>query len=551
MDGEEIVGSIINKLIIVLGGITLSFVATWLLRSLSTDAISSCFDTFKTATRNILCCHKRPSASDEVWLLVHERLKEEKLRLLRRLTKWLCAVFTPLTIWVIADSLQNLDAAPLKLLKLVHVVQHLLLAGLSLWPEFWTARNVNAVCVSLLLFSLLGLTPWSCPAELVTSQVLRALCFWAGVVLARPGQTLFLVTCLLVPLSSWGALSLYFATSTQMSVIGSVVTIQTIWTIVSRSLERGAELAHLARLQCQDAEESHSAACALLRSCCDVVVDLNSEGAIKAGAQDLASYLMRGKRLGLHGLPLADLIVDDDDRMLFRDRLLAKHEDAGTTIGESMFISIRDGNDNVVRVEILWFRYHLCNAQQLNFKAGIRECFDAPEWGAMEAYTRQPAVLVQSCALEECVSTVETSCTSSSSMTYHQEAIAVLDCTRSGYPVQEVTPCFCRQIGPMAHDEPFTRCLRQPEAFGAWVRSAIFRAMNGDGCPARCRVLFKMPQGDIRASCELVHEGTTAFQADLNRIALRFLQMRRCAEPGREGRCLKGTPPAAPRSVGL
>eukprot|EP00409_Alexandrium_fundyense_P006203 CAMPEP_0195041536 /NCGR_PEP_ID=MMETSP0347-20130606/836_1 /TAXON_ID=2932 /ORGANISM="Alexandrium fundyense, Strain CCMP1719" /LENGTH=103 /DNA_ID=CAMNT_0040068597 /DNA_START=114 /DNA_END=421 /DNA_ORIENTATION=- len=85
--------------------------------------------------------------------------------------------------------------------------------------------------------------------------------------------------------------------------------------------EKSSQAAIRQCLEIQTAKELLSAACALLRSCCDVVVELDCRGIIASPAMDLGSFLLRGTGRKMQGRKLADLMSNAEDRQAFSDRL--------------------------------------------------------------------------------------------------------------------------------------------------------------------------------------------------------------------------------------
>jgi len=291
-----------------------------------------------------------------------------------------------------------------------------------------------------------------------------------------------------------------------------------------------------------------SAATALLKSCCDIVVELDSEGTIIGPARDLGSFLLRGPARSLEGLPLADLMAGEEDRLFLMGKFREPWPERAS-LAEVRHVRMKDGNNEHLPLDLLWFQFHHVD-QQRRYMVGLKEFTDPalrrppPPSAARrtEPPPRPPA---------RTDSDVEGSIPEGSSVVADNIAglpvFVTVDCTEGGCPVREVSDEFSKRIGRLAPGQSFTEVLKRGKGFQKWLQVAVQASVYKVGVSPDRSLVFKMVQGEMTATCKLAlnadAEGSGA-ALDLKSVRLSFSDIRRhCGSSTASDRSyLKGTP---------
>jgi len=133
--------------------------------------------------------------------------------------------------------------------------------------------------------------------------------------------------------------------------------------------------------------QRQSAAQALLTAFYDVVVELDDALRITAPAAGFAGFLLC--RHSLEGMDFLDFMPREDDKQLFRERLL---QPCQSHVLDTMRVALRDADGNNLEVEAVVFQFE-CNGDRIHQLLGLRELGDLrePPGGGNEAVQRERA----------------------------------------------------------------------------------------------------------------------------------------------------------------
>jgi len=256
-----------------------------------------------------------------------------------------------------------------------------------------------------------------------------------------------------------------------------------------------------------------SAATGLLRSCCDTVVEVDSEGVITVPAHDLGSFLLRGPGYNLHGYRLADLMVDAEDRDVFQDRLLSKKE-VCMDMAESIHVRMRDGNNVVLRLQLLFLRFtHIDDSTR--YMVGIRGNFPGlGEHGGQDGLRplapgsdgEEPTPRPSSSGL----SVVTPAAADAMSAASDLLPVLVVDCTAPGFPVVECSVGFRARIGRVPPSGMLLDAVKHGTLFVQWLQHALHSMVYGAPPPDDCEVTLRVPRSGVvvAAACRVLRVGS-------------------------------------------
>lgn len=463
-------------------------------RFVASGAMFSCLHSGFNRLQQVLTCMKGPVADDEVLSLVRERLQKQVLRSLLILFHVLCFAMLPKTASVLRELLLEGQCQAMDLLP---VMLQGYCATVALVPSLITVRTVDGLCSVPVLLSVATILIKDSP-EAYRKYMWDSMCTLIVVIMVRrtvatPTRPLFFLAALLQQLSLLFQQIQYPEADWRIFIGAMALCLMTF--LSARLVDRGLVNVMACSLQVQGMQELHGAACALLRSCCDVVVELDCEGAITNNARSLGCFLLRDGGPGLQGTPLADLIVDEVDQVALSKRLFAPRP-TEAQMAETMHASMRDGNNSLLRCELLWFHYRRLNGD-LNCMVGIREFSDTATEKCMAA---------EDSRVEALASRDRTEVSEGPTLFNSGMAKAVLDSTQPGLPLKCLSTAFCAQLGPLPRNARLLDYVRHPEAFETWLKLSISAAVHGIGGPEDEKVTLLLPQGrlQITARCGLV-----------------------------------------------
>lgn len=336
-------------------------------------------------------------------------------------------------------------------------------------------------------------------------------------------------------------------------------------------LESGLRATMLQNLEFQAVQELYAAACALLRTCCDVVVELDSRGVI-VSADELGSFLLQQGLRNFEGEPLADLLLQDDQRLLFLERLRQpKMRRVG--LAETLAVTMRDGCGNVLSLELLWFDYRQVDGQ-LRYMLGLRN-LDKELGERIQELPRMtsPGSSVPRLSSKNSSDSIGTppAVTASGSLredsgdhtpTSVEAASVVVDISQHGLPVRWVSPAFQAQLGRLPLHRPFLRHVRYRGRFVAWLTEFFDKDAPGTETDAAAagdvsrhlRLALDLPSGRVSVVCRVPRPGEWPVEAKVAKegqcVCLLFSGVAREGCSRRKGSSERarsraaGTPPA-------
>jgi len=291
-----------------------------------------------------------------------------------------------------------------------------------------------------------------------------------------------------------------------------------------------------------------SAATALLKSCCDIVVELDSEGTIIGPARDLGSFLLRGPARSLEGLPLADLMAGEEDRLFLMGKFREPWPERAS-LAEVRHVRMKDGNNEHLPLDLLWFQFHHVD-QQRRYMVGLKEFTDP---ALRRPPPRSAARLAEPLPRPQPQADSEVSGSIPEASSFVADNMAgppvwvTVDSARGDCPVRAVSDEFCKRIGRLTPGQSFTEVLKRSNGFQRWLQVAVQALFYDLGAPPERSLVFKMVQGDMTATCRVAlsadAEGSGA-ALDLQSVRLSFSDIRRqCGSGTASDRSyLKGTP---------
>lgn len=399
-------------------------------------------------------------------------------------------------------------------------------------PGIITIRTMDWFYVALMFWTSIMVAPFSVHPGNVMGPVLMAIAFANSLCFVRMSSNkwsfIHLVVCnVLMIVSVRGTLDKYAVefTTFRNRLMGSQAMLVAACAGCAHCLELSMQSAEVRAVQLQVASEEKGAAWALLRSICDVVVELDEEGIVANQAADFASFLLRGST-SLKGFRLSDLVTEED-----RERLEARlRAPAQESLAENIPLSLRDGDGNRVKVEVLLLPFCHMGSQR-RFLAGIRESSDgffcrrepghetasSPHEQRLGCGHRTAAVPctalgAESFALPETASI-------SPSFEDPAAAVAAVDYLLPGMPVRRVSAGFCLRIGRLAPDSLLCNVVADPRALSQWVDLVMVATRPVPDHP----VTLLMPQGPMRAMCRVVeNNGTDESSSEQCLVCLSF-----------------------------
>jgi len=507
----------------------------------------------------------------EVDLIVQEKLREQKLDQFHRLCQIFCFMASPGTVTLMITIWKGESRGHTLTQDIVHLVEHFAAALITVFPGILTWRTIDIFYT----IAVLGLAAYTAPfiarpEFLSESLIVVNFIVFTMTMVRRTNTPMVPLLNFVVTTVACSSILMHgnnVFMQPKFMMVGQVL-VGVVLTIVAHILEKGSQAAMRQCLEMQTTKELLSAACALLRSCCDVVVELDPEGVIVCPAIDLGSFLLRGPGRKMQGWKLVDLMSNAEDRQAFSDRLGAPRVE-GMGLAEAMHVSMKDGTGNTLHLELLWFQFS-CLSGEPRYMLGMREFCDLSK----SRQHRQQGIIepdgIDKAAFpdhEEGFSLPEESFVITNSLAEPQ-AVAVLDCLKEGLLIKSVSSGFCMRIGRLPAESRLIPIVKRGERFRAWMQDALYAWAIHDEPPVDCRVTLRMPQGDMKATCSILRDDIVASgsldnveeeehqnstdRVDINNVRLLFFNIqpsqrrtaRRCDARVQGPSQFKGTPVA-------
>mmetsp|Transcript_118890 Transcript_118890/g.348199 ORF Transcript_118890/g.348199 Transcript_118890/m.348199 type:complete len:566 (+) Transcript_118890:62-1759(+) len=498
----------------------------------------------------------------KVDLIVHEKLREQKLDQFHMLCQIFCSIAFPFTVNLMLNIWKGESRGHTFAQDVLQLVEHSVAALITVFPGTLSSRTIDIFYTIVVLGLAAYTAPFIARPELLFQSliIVNFVVFTLTMVRRTSTPVVPLLNSVVITVacsSIWMHGGNVFMQPKLMLVGQALVGI--VSTIVAHILEKGSQAAMRQCLEMQTTKELLSAACALLGSCCDVVVELDPEGVIVCPAIDLGSFLLRGPGRKMQGWKLVDLMSNAEDRQAFSDRLGAPRVE-GMGLAEAMHVSMKDGTGNTLHLELLWFQFS-CLSGEPRYMLGMREFCDLSK----SRQHRQQGIIepdgIDKAAFpdhEEGFSLPEESFVITNSLAEPQ-AVAVLDCLKEGLLIKSVSSGFCMRIGRLPHGTCLAHSVRKGDSFAAWLQQSL-NAISVHEEAEDYGVRLRMPQGEMQATCRVLldksssgsgdsREGWVQEQGaaiDITRVRLLFSGIRLCHSHsmyGNQGPSqLKGTP---------
>lgn len=505
--------------------------------------LSRAWGLLRSATQGLASCGK--ASTDEVDTLVEAKMQQLRVDHVRWCFRAFCACLTAVGLFGIYFIALGLPRGHSAVQDLMYVLMHFLCVLVVNCPKLLSWRTVD-VFIGMFMLCLTAYTsPWFCTADQAVVSI--ATVTSATILLNTVRRSVFVSAAFnsLMALAVIGTIRAHKETVFMRADVFAVFELMilmlfpafayTLDVSISRGIRKSLEM--------QVAKEVLSAAAALLNSCCDVVVELDQEGTILNPAKDLGGFLLRGPGRCFQGFKLPQLFSLEEDRETFLRKLSAA-ESSGSGLAEARHVLMKDGNDEQLRVELMWFGFrHLDGAQR--FMLGLREFsdFSPKAKGRSRRRRRQPRAepgeessqgsprrdhdegsdpgLSPRSEASEGEATLE-----STTSLEVQVASLTVDATEEGLPVRSCSPGFRSRIGRLQLGSSLTDYVRHPDGFMRWLQVGINTANSGEEVPDR-QVTLEMRQGRLAATCRLM-PGSEEESLVIGAMELVFFNVRPC-----------------------
>jgi len=513
-----------------------------------------------------MCTKVVPS---EVELVVREKLREQKLDQFRRFCQILCFMCTPFTVNLMINIWKGQSRGHTVTQDVVQLVEHFASALIIVFPGILSWRTIDIFYTGGVLCMAVYVAPFVSSPEFLFQSLLSTNFVVCTMTMVRRTDTpmvplLNVAVIAVASTSIWMHGDRVFMQPKLM--LGGQVMVGVVATALAHVFEKSSQAAIHQCLEMQTTKELLSAACGLLRSCYDVVVELDPEGVIVCPALDLGGFLLQGHGRGLQGRRLGDLMSDEADKQDFTCRLGAPKPE-GMGLAEAMHVSMKDGTGNTLHLELLWFQFS-CLSGELRYMLGIREFCDL---SVRRRHQNQDTTIDPNGMDQAAVSdrkeefAVPEAFSVNTNLLADQQAVAILDCSKEGFLIKSVSSGFCMRVGRLPPTSRLLHFVKQGENLRAWMQDALYAWAMHDEPPEDFKITLRMPQGDIKATSSILRDdiATSASHAnmeeaehqgaveniDMQNVRLllfniRAAHSRRARSPVQEQHDLKGTPVA-------
>lgn len=241
-----------------------------------------------------------------------------------------------------------------------------------------------------------------------------------------------------------------------------------------------------------------AASSALLRSCCDVVVELNNEGVILNEGMDLGSFLLRGPNRSLQGYRLTDLMSHEQDKHLFMESLRSQED---SDMAQTIHVRMKDGNDSLLRLQLMWFQFTHVDDKP-HYMVGIRNFPSASNQNCQEREETASGHPLRAGSSEMSVTEPESQDTVSNTSELWLPLL-VVNATEVGCPILGYSMGFGSRIGRVPLRTQLAELVKLKDCFNDWLANALNQAAYGEPHDP-IRLTLCMPHGRIKATCKIL-----------------------------------------------
>lgn len=482
---------------------------------------------------------------DELGRIVRSKMEQLKVQQMRKVCQALCVLFSIWTGLTMVNIARRTAIKGSWGLDFITLFLQSVLTAVTLRPSLLSRKSIDLVYGSCIVAATAFVSPWLWSPERLSLMVFMVdNCVVCANMVRRSMSAVLPLNVLYAIVSSSTLLLVANIPAGQLPFFLSAhLLFLSVFPFVARFLDSSMASAIRQTLESQSTGELFKAASAILRSCCDVVVELNSDGIIQCPTEDLGGFLLRDADCHLENTPLADLLPDEDDKKMFRQKLQEKSPE-GVGFADAMHVSMRDGNDVKLKVEILSFQYRHLGGQQ-RYMIGLREFPDVPATSSRKR--QQPGSSNDSPEKRE-VDQDQRDNSDTGNMDEEDEeeqeeetsigslrvpddradqdlslASLTVDLTCDGLRVCGCSAVFQMRVGRLAPGACLRDFVQQADAFHSWMRKAV---EQWPGWPDR-RVTLNLRQGRFTAICRVVKE-TEGEAIDHKHVHLRFYNVKRC-----------------------
>mmetsp|Transcript_115409 Transcript_115409/g.306875 ORF Transcript_115409/g.306875 Transcript_115409/m.306875 type:complete len:592 (-) Transcript_115409:104-1879(-) len=473
-----------ESVILILGTCCIGVNAVWVLRKLCTVQGLRCFNggAAMAAVRLLRRVTKRASKErEEIDVVVDAKVGQQKVESCMQISVVMCIIFLLnmlLTMYRIA-ACQQRYFTPFQ--DFLWLASYACLLCMQVLPRISNRIFVDFYYSVMMLLGTLCMSPWAIQRESLMEIV---------------GPVNFIYILLTLWLPSF-AVSAFWTVCLMLSIYGSIIyhaplpgIVHLDWVAVFEILlgavcvclgyvlEASMWAKTRAVVEAEATREVYAAACAMLRSFCDVVVDLDAEGRIIGDGYDLGGFLLRGR--SLKGQRIDELLFNEADRLALLEKLNAPRQDRGS-LADLIHVHIRDGNGAVLRMQLFWFGYKGLQSQ-FRCMVGLRRfADDRTVEGQGASFEQQRDAAHRQVGQDPPADSLG-----------EQEAFAVVSLEEQGWPVESYSSGFGMKVGRLPHRALLLGHVLNGQEFKAWILQALHNLLAADQEQVRPQERFRV-----------------------------------------------------------
>eukprot|EP00416_Gambierdiscus_australes_P016421 CAMPEP_0171073420 /NCGR_PEP_ID=MMETSP0766_2-20121228/11497_1 /TAXON_ID=439317 /ORGANISM="Gambierdiscus australes, Strain CAWD 149" /LENGTH=486 /DNA_ID=CAMNT_0011530109 /DNA_START=243 /DNA_END=1703 /DNA_ORIENTATION=+ len=241
------------------------------------------------------------------------------------------------------------------------------------YPRLINGDTVDLWYSFVMAVTTLSTAPGICPKELLPVTFACSMLVCLSVSLARLHTPVVIVWNGVYAASTSYAL-IVAACPQQIQYICLSCTFAVLVCILTAVGEERSKAEIRSSIEARSLQQKESAASALLTIFYEAVVELNSDLVITGSGRQLALFLMCGSGRTLQGSKLEDLLLDEEESQLFRQRMQEKL-DKQETMANVLHVAMRKGDGSRIQVELFSFQFEGCSGR-IHYLIGIREFSD-------------------------------------------------------------------------------------------------------------------------------------------------------------------------------
>lgn len=496
----------------------------------------------------------REAETDEVGLLVQAKMQQLKVDHFEWCLQACCAAITPMTAYGVYNAIFDQPRPNSFGQDVIHVFLHGLFLVVVMLPRVVSLKTIDCFYGTLVFAGAMQASPFFCNGSTALSSTTWAVCFVNVLGLTRRSALRAAIYNSVVAATVVSTLMTKGRTAVDRPALTAAwqVSVLVMFPALTYMIDVSIGMGIRRSIETQDAKETLSAVCALLRTCCDVVTKLDHEGIIESEGTVVGSFLLRGTGYDLQGTRLSELFSNVADKTKFQNKL-KEPKPSGSGLADAMHVRVRDGNNKLIRLELLLFQFSHVDGQP-HFMVGIREFTDTTAHDVDHTRTTD---LEEQDQVDVDVRGISGNCSDSSSLSIVGDmppeselpAVLAVDSHCAGFHIRECSRGFRHRVGRLPLGTCFAPLVQRKEDFSCWMQVAVNTALYGEDEPP-CSVTINMRHGPVKAQCRLLRTDLNGAEQALNpeHVRLLLFNIRQCNNLGRggaDGRSpmqMKGTP---------